>query len=235
VILGIIQARMNSARLPGKSMALLSGVPLLEHVIRRAKAAPLIEKLCVATTVNAEDDVIAAHVESLGVDVFRGEAENVLSRFFWTANRYDDAHVIVRLTADDPFKDPDLITQALVGFLSEWASAANNPDHTPPPPQYMHLGGSTWPVGLDVEIFTRPALVSAFHRATEAYDQEHVTPWMRNELGVWTMKDTEKRKTDETRWTIDTPDDLVFAQAVYDQLYHTKPLFGYADLIEAGY
>jgi spore coat polysaccharide biosynthesis protein SpsF (cytidylyltransferase family) len=231
VIAAIIQARNGSTRLPGKSMALIEGKPLIEHVCDRVNAAQYVNFVCVATTDQPEDDELAKHVESLGVDVYRGSADDVLGRFYWAVERYPEADVIVRITGDDPFKDPALIDQCIEMFLLEWAEPRADMD----PPQLMHLGGITWALGTDVEVFTRNALNAAYQCAQTPFDREHVTPWIERVYGRWVMRDNENRRTINTRHTIDTEIDLVYAQAVYSVLYKDNPLFGYADVCEAGF
>ena len=125
----------------------LAGVPIIEHVVKRAHASQLLNYVCVATTDQPEDDALAAHVAGLrNTDVFRGSVDDVLGRFYIASLRYP-ADVIVRLTADDPFKDHALIDYALTGFLHAWSE----PDPTIGSPDYLHLGGVTWALGADVE------------------------------------------------------------------------------------
>lgn len=207
----------------------LAGVPLMEHVVKRAHAATLLNYVCVATTDQPEDDALAAHAASLrNTDVYRGSADDVLARFYIAALRYP-VDVLVRLTGDDPYKDPTLIDYALTAFLHAWAE----PDPTIGSPDYLHLGGVTWALGTDVEVFTRKALTAAFNQATDPYDREHVTPWMERTYGVWRLRDDTARATITTRHTIDTPEDYARAQAIYDALYDADPLFGYDAVLRA--
>ena len=232
MILALIQARMGSTRLPGKSMMPLNGVPMIEHVVHRVSRAELVDKVCVCTTDSPEDDVLAEHVESLGVDVYRGSVQDVLSRFYWAAERYPDPDAIVRITGDDPFKDPALIDYAIEAFLTLWA---NKP--TEKPIHYVHLGGPTWPLGMDVEVFTPDALRWAFLDATRPYDREHVTSWFSeavirrdDRFGIAVLHDKQQRAGAGLRWTVDTPGDMSFALIVYDKLGND---FGYDDMIAA--
>jgi spore coat polysaccharide biosynthesis protein SpsF len=227
MILAIIQARMNSFRLPGKSMLPLAGKPVIEHVIERVKASLLVTHVVVATTDQPEDDSLAAHVESLGVPVYRGSQDDVLGRFYWASQRFPDCDTIVRITGDDPFKDPKLIDYALTAFLGEWAD--RNPEL--PEPHYMHLGGITWALGTDVEVFTRTALTEAFVDAKEPHEREHVTPYITKARGCWVIKDQQHRAPINVRHTIDTHDDYLFASWVYASLYESNPLFGYGDVL----
>lgn len=231
-ILCLIQARMGSTRLPGKSMALLAGKPLVEHVVTRAHRSQLSNYICVATTDQPADDVLAAHVQTLhNTGLYRGASEDVLGRFASALLLYPDVEVIVRVCADDPFVDGSLIDLLLTAFLTEWAEPREDID----PPHYMQLGGLTWPTGLGLEVFSRKALQDAAQYATDPEDREHVTPWMQRAYPAWVLKDPYARGLINTRWTIDYPADMEAARAVYDRLYDPSgPPFDYDDLIAAG-
>jgi spore coat polysaccharide biosynthesis protein SpsF len=218
VILALIQVRMGSTRFPGKSMAPINGVPLIEHVVHRTSAARMVDKVCVCTTDQPDDDVLAAHVESLGVDVYRGSVDDVLARFYWAAERYPDASIIVRITADDPFKDPTLIDRAIDGFMALQEEYVVH---------YVELGGITWPLGMQVEVFSREALIDAHLHASDPEHREHVTPWMRKSPLVQ-IKDEKNRGHIGMRWTLDDMVDYSFALKVYDKLGN---VFGYDDML----
>jgi spore coat polysaccharide biosynthesis protein SpsF len=222
---------MGSTRLPNKSLALLAGKPLLQHVIERVKAAEYVMNVCVATTSNDADDPIEKLCSELGVDCYRGSEDDVLARFYWCSQRYADCPVIIRITGDDPYKDPKLIDHAVEAFCVAWT------DHKEGEPQchYLHLGGMTWALGCDVEVFTREALTEAHRNASDPFDREHCTAYMARVLGCWQIKDNPIRATMTARHTIDTPEDLEYARAVYNSLYESNPLFGYSDVIEAGF
>lgn len=233
MILALVQARMGSTRLPGKSMALIEGVPLIEHVIRRVQASKYVTDVCVCTTIEPADNDLAEHVDGMGVDVHRGSEDDVLSRFYWASQAYPDANPIVRITGDDIFKDPELIDYALTGFLQAWAE----PEEGAGECHYMLLGGVTggWPLGLDVEVFSRQALEQAHRAAHTPEDREHVTPWMAVHFNAWMLKNPHDHGNVNMRWTIDTPDDLAFAREVYAKLYEDDNTFGYDTMREAGY
>jgi len=228
-VLAIIQARVGASRLPGKTLLDLCGEPVIAHVIRRIRAAEAVQDVMLAIPETPENDRLAAVGCAEGVEIFRGPEDDVLTRYFRAAQLAPEADVIVRITGEDVFKDPALINYAVTGFLVEWAEPRTD---GPPSPHYLHLGGETWPFGCDVDVFTREALAAAHRGAATAEDREHVTPWIRRELGAWVLKNG----TPHTgRWTLDTPEDWAFAQEVYGKLYATDPLFGYETMIQAGY
>jgi len=211
VIAVVIQARMGSSRLPGKVMKPLAGKPIIDHVVERAHAAMLPNYVIVAVPDTTENDALAAHCAALhNVTVVRGPEDDVLRRFTIAAMAVPEADLFVRLTADDPFKDPALIDQAITAYLHAWAE----PEPEVGSPAILHLGGLTWAYGMDVEVFSRQILMATAANATTPYDREHVTPFMREAWGVWTLKDTEARSTINTRLTVDTPDDFAAAERI---------------------
>ena len=98
----ILQARMNSERLPGKVMKLIGGKPMIGIMIDRLNKSEL--PVILATSVNGENDVLADYARSLGVIVYRGSEENVLERYYMAA-RSVNAKVIIRVTGDNPLLD----------------------------------------------------------------------------------------------------------------------------------
>ena len=117
-IVAIIQARLGSTRFPQKVFADLSGKPLIWHVINRLKYSTKINRIVLATTDTDRDDELAIWADKEGVSVFRGSENNVLERFYFAAKHYS-ADIIVRITADDPFKDPQIIDSVIEKLILE--------------------------------------------------------------------------------------------------------------------
>ncbi len=220
-IVAIVQARMGSTRLPQKTLAPLAGKPMLAHILERIQAVEAIDQIVIATTTRPEDEAIVHLAQDLDVPVYRGSVEDVLDRFYQCA-RQIGAHTIVRITADDPFKDPQIIQE----MLEHWQAAY---------PAYDYLSNTlepTYPEGLDIEIFTMEALEQAWREATLPSDREHVTPYIwrqphRFRLFSWKQEED----LSHLRWTVDYPEDLAFAQAVYQRLYPQNPRFLMKDIL----
>ncbi|MBU4435405.1 MAG: NTP transferase domain-containing protein, partial [Alphaproteobacteria bacterium] len=167
--LTILQARMSSRRLPGKVLADLEGAPMILRQIERLRRAPSLGKIIVATSVEASDDPLAACLESAGVLVHRGALDDVLGRFAEALNRFGPVKTLVRLTADCPLADPEVIEATLALHRTSGADYASST-----------AAGRTFAKGLDVEVMTADCLLTAAAEATEAYDREHVTPFIYN-------------------------------------------------------
>lgn len=217
----IIQARMGSTRLPGKTLANVAGKPMLVRIIERAAAAKLIDEIVVATTNASEDDILAKFVEENSLcKTYRGSASNVLDRYYECARRYS-AEVVVRITADDPFKDASIIDYAI-----ELQRATPGIDYC------SNTIAPTYPEGLDVEVFSYRALAISHKEATLPSEREHVTPYMYKHPERFGICDFRFAKNlSDWRWTVDRPEDLKFANAVYTHFYD-QPLVSYLDLID---
>jgi glutamate-1-semialdehyde 2,1-aminomutase len=192
--IALIQARMGSSRLPGKVLRHLYGKPVVDWVIDRSALARRIDRIVLATSDSPADDVLAAHAAARGVAVERGSERDVLDRFARAAAA-QKADVVVRITADCPLIDPALIDAVVDCRASAGADYASN--IVPP----------TFPDGLDVEAFTAAALARAAAEATEPFDREHVTPYLRRDPFTRAHV-THTTDLSGLRWTVDEEADL---------------------------
>ncbi|MET8004864.1 glycosyltransferase family protein [Nonomuraea glycinis] len=169
-IVGIIQARMGSTRLPGKVLRDLGGRSVLGWVVRAVRESQAVDELVVATTTRAADDAVAAECLALGVPCHRGPVDDVLTRFVQVmAGRTGDA--VMRFTADCPLLDPAIIREAAQVYRAL------------PGLDYLSTGlAGTLPRGLDVEIVGLAALRRADQEA-DAYHRTHVTSYVYSHPG----------------------------------------------------
>jgi spore coat polysaccharide biosynthesis protein SpsF len=164
----VIQSRLSSSRLPGKALMTMAGMPLIELVARRASRNG--HEVIVATSEEPYDTRISDHLDRVGIPVMKGPLDDVLGRFAMaTADLAPDDRVI-RLTGDNPVADADLVDELL--------SAMDASGHA-----YGRVDIDRVPEGLGAEAFTAGDLRRAAAQATADYDREHVTPWLRRELG----------------------------------------------------
>jgi spore coat polysaccharide biosynthesis protein SpsF len=178
--------------------------------VKRTRSAKLIKEIIVATTIDESDDAIEKFCQANHIVCFRGSSADVLDRFYQAATLYQ-ADVIVRLTADCPLIDPELIDNTVAAFLGSFADFAAN--RLPPPYQ------RSYPIGLDVEVVSMAALERAWQESNALYEREHVLPY------IYERKDRFRVLTIENdinygshRWTVDTHEDLDFIQAVAKEL-----------------
>jgi len=218
-IVAIIQARMGSTRLPGKVLADIGGAPMLGRVVERTRRSRLVKKVVVATTHAAIDDSIVTFCAAEGVTAFRGHETDVLDRFYHAA-KDQAADVIVRITADCPLIDPEIIDRVVTAYLSDGCDYASN------------TLICTYPDGLDTEVFSFAALETACRDARRATDREHVTPYLRTSkrFRLRSVESDLGRTTRHLRWTVDEARDLEFVRAVYTRL-GGKKIFGWLDVL----
>lgn len=216
-VAAVIQARMGSTRLPGKIMRPLAGRPVLAHVIERVRACPLIREVVVATTALPRDDVVVELADSQGVRTHRGSEDDVLSRVYDAARGAD---VVVRVTADCPLLDPDLLERMLLRFTAA-REAGRALDYL------SNTIVRTYPRGLDAEIVTFEALERAYRQAIDPYEREHVTPYIYRHPEMFRIEPfTGERDLSGLRWTLDTEEDYRFLTEISAALAGQDASFG---------
>jgi spore coat polysaccharide biosynthesis protein SpsF (cytidylyltransferase family) len=202
----IIQARTGSTRLPGKVLLDIEGMSMLARVVDRVRRAATIDRIVIATTANAQDDPLAAHAGALSVDVFRGDEDDVLDRYYRAATQFE-LDVIVRITSDCPLLDPGLLDRVVT--LARESRVDYAADTLP----------RRFPRGLDVEVFPVATLERVWREATTFQDRAHVTPYVLDHPAAFsTAGITDAVDRSHMRWTVDTPEDLTFVREVYREL-----------------
>lgn len=203
MITAIIQARMGSTRFPGKIFLPLGDTTVLGSTVRQVGEARRIGGIVVATSDDVSDDATAKHATELGAKVFRGSLHDVLDRYYRAARSVGAEH-ICRITADCPLIDPAVIDRAAAAYDSE-------------KPDYLSTGreATTFPDGLDTEIFSFAALERAWKGATLRSEREHVTPYMWKHPALFKLAEIRNdRDLSDVRLTIDAPADYEVLQRI---------------------
>jgi spore coat polysaccharide biosynthesis protein SpsF (cytidylyltransferase family) len=201
-IVAIIQARMGSTRLPNKVMESFSQGRLIEILLKRLEHSLLIDQVVLATSLNKENDVLSKFVSSLGYEVFRGDEDNVLQRFRDAALKYN-ADIIVRITGDTPLIDP-AICDELINFHKD-----NLTDYSYLSDDYCE--------GVDCEVFSIAALLSANENALKASEYEHVTLYFYNNPLRFNCQPLANNSDDSCyRFTVDNKEDAKVVSHIVD-------------------
>lgn len=196
MITAIIQARMSSTRLPKKVLLPLGDTTILGHTVRQVKKAKKIGRTIVATSIEKEDDAIEVFCKKFGVEVYRGNLEDVLDRYYKAAKARGAEH-IARITADCPLIDPLVINDV----VNEYEKGDCD---------YISTGrvNSTFPDGMDTEIFSFTALERAWKDAKLHSEREHVTPYIWNHPELFRVREIRLEKDlSKIRLTVDEQDD----------------------------
>ena len=200
-IAAIVQARLNSSRLPGKVLMSLGNKTVLAHVINRLSMCRELDGVIVATP---DNDVIKESVNN-GAQYYKGDELDVLCRYYH-CSKFFGVDRIIRVTADCPFIMPDLVDK-LVRGSKKYDYGSN-------------VVTRTYPQGFDCEIFSFEDLRRAFIYATDPYDREHVTSYMKRCLVNYSLRDEDDYS--HKRITLDTLsdyNDLVEYNKVIGEIY----------------
>jgi len=209
-VVAIIQARMAASRLPGKVLKPLGHLPVLGWMVVRARRAELIDEVVVATTVDNSDDPVAEYCREQGVAFTRGSMQDVLDRYYQAARQHR-ADVIVRLTADCPFIDPEMLDDNLRAFLSAYPKLDFAANRLPPP--YTR----TTPIGLDAEYCWFDGLETVWREADQKHQREHVMPFFYEHPERFNIRHlTIEPSFGHLRWTVDTPEDLTMLRRIVE-------------------
>jgi spore coat polysaccharide biosynthesis protein SpsF (cytidylyltransferase family) len=221
-IVGIVQARASSTRLPSKVLLEAVGQPLILLMLERVKRCKLLDELWLATSRDESDDLLSEKVQKAGYHVFRGSLDHVLSRF-WHIAKKQKADAVVRLTGDCPLHDSNVI-DSVIQYYVEKQSTLDYVSNVLPP---------TYPDGLDAEIFSFSVLEAAFQNAKSRYDLEHVSPYIRRLVAETGRQSNMLGPADfsHLRWTLDEPEDYELINRIYEDLYHKKKEFGWLDVL----
>jgi len=208
----IVQARMNSTRLPKKVMSQINEKNcILDYVIQQLQFSQRIEEITIATTNLKEDNIIEKHSNSIKINCFRGSALDVLDRFYKCAKKFSYS-TIIRITADNPLIDPSIVDDTIMNFQAgdfDYISNANP---------------RTFPFGTEVEVFSFNALELAWRNASLPSEREHVTPYMKNNSDKFRITNFEYTSNiSHLRWTVDYMEDLKFVRILVQKI-KTRPI-----------
>lgn len=202
-ILVLVQARMGSARLPGKALRPLAGRPLVLHAL--ARAAAMGHPTWLVTSISDRDSLLAEAAREAGYRVWRGSEWDVLGRMA-AAARAAEADTVVRVTGDCPLWAPDVGARVVALYRDHGASGYTSNDTT----------RTGWPDGTDTEVFPAGLLHAAAAAATDRMDREHVTPWMRRHGPNFSLASSEDWRT--VKLSVDSPDDYTRVQGIMAEL-----------------
>jgi spore coat polysaccharide biosynthesis protein SpsF len=221
MIAAVVQARMGSSRLPGKTLEDIAGRPMLGRLVDRARAIAGVEQVVIATTDGAADQAILRFAEAEGLPASTGSEQDVLDRVYRAVTRFG-VSVVVRVTPDCPMLDPEVSGRV----LAEFRRLEGRVDYV------SNVHPPTFPDGLDTEVFSRRALETAWREARLPSDREHVTPFIWRQPERFRLANiAHAEDLSSQRWTVDTAADLAFARSVYDAIGGSGRMFGMADVL----
>jgi spore coat polysaccharide biosynthesis protein SpsF len=216
----IIQARYDSTRLPGKVLKKIRNRIILDYVIDRLKPCKNIDDIILATTTNKKDDKIEKYAKEKKIKYYRGSEQNVLSRYYETARKYE-IDTIIRITSDCPLIDYETVDEITKTHIDSSADYTSN------------VLKRTYPRGLDTEVFNFDVLEDSNKNADKDYQKEHVTKYITENPEKFKLHNVEAEgilRRPEIRITLDTIEDFKLIEKII--LHFDDANFKAAEIID---
>jgi spore coat polysaccharide biosynthesis protein SpsF len=221
VILAAIQAKMDSTRLPGKVMLPLLEKPVIYRIFERLKFSRKLDEICISTSIDSSDDIIANYAKENGIKCFRGSDKNLVDRHL-SAAKFFNADVIVRITSDCPVIDPTIVDELLEIY-----------NKNPSVDFLSNTKVRTYPVGLDVEVMPKKTLerLMKISESQEFYEF-FISNYIYKNPKDFTSIGIQLKNPNVLRWTLDHPEDYEFIKKIYSNLYKPGNIFLMNDIFE---
>lgn len=216
-----IEARMTSSRLPGKPLLKAAEKTMLAHLVERLNLVPSLDSIVLATTVNAEDDVLVSEAKNLDIQFFRGSEDNVMERVIGAASMYG-ADIVVEITGDCPIIDPGIVEQTINMFKAHDVDYVSN------------AIVRSYPDGMDVQVFALDTLCQSASMTNDPLDLEHVTLHIRNNSEIFSR--VHLVSPPELYWpdlglTLDEQKDYELISSIIEYFAEVNPIFSCLEVI----
>ena len=228
----IVQARVGSSRLPGKSLMDLAGKPLVARILERLTRCNLVDELILAIPDTIENDPLENIGNDCGCTVYRGSENDLLDRYYQAAIEAN-ASVIVRFPADNVTPEPKEIDKIIDYHLKENLSGFST--------NLSQISSSGYPDGIGAEVFSLETLKRAIMEKPSSAQREHVhlnfldyttgLPVKPEECPVKTIECPPEYRRPDLVLDVNTIDQYQFAKALYDYLYPKNQYFSIVDTI----
>ena len=219
-IVCLVQARMTSTRLPGKVMLKVRNIPMIGYLLHSLEKTSLIDNTVVITTTNHQDDVLVEYLKKNNHEYFRGSESDVLERYVLASEKYN-ADLVVRITADCPLIDPEIVDTVVKKSID------SNTDYT------SNTIIRTYPDGYDVEVIKKTILDKINGVLLKQDDREHVTRHILNNLAKFSVTNVEApsgRQHPEWRITLDHKEDFILIKEILES-FPREYVIKYNDII----
>jgi len=220
-VLCLLQARMKSSRFPGKIMKPILGKPMIQHILDSLSYSTMIDDVIVVTTTNPKDDVLVQYLDKKNIKYFRGNENDVLKRYIDAVSQFGGDYV-VRITADNPLTDPNIVDMVIRKALKNKVDYASN-----------NLQ-KTFPLGFFVEVISRKILEKLEKLTQDQSDREHVTLYIhknKNSFKVFNLTAPQEFFYPDWRLTVDTKEDFELIKHVFENLYTDHKPIRYEEVI----
>lgn len=223
----IIQARMNSKRLPNKALLKIGDKPMLHHVVKQTQASKYVNNVIIATTRSEKDKKIINFCKKNGLKYFCGSSNNVLDRYYKCASLYS-CDPVIRISSDCPFIDPNVIDKIILKFFkNSYHYVSNNLDKVN---NKWQNSTCNFPQGMVVEICKFKTLEKVWKESTKPSEKEHVFPYLQFNSKFTKSNIKNKKDLSFIRCTVDKSEDLSFMNEIWKRLPKPKKIIHIDDL-----
>ena len=220
-MIGIIQARMGSTRLPGKVMTNILGKPMLWHIHNRLSKCELLDEVVISTTDNKSDKPIHNFAESYNISYYAGSEDDILDRLYHTGKKFGSKD-FVKINGDCPLVDISVVSDAISKYLST----------SPSPDLIVNSLTSTYPEGLQIGVFNFNTLSKLWRKIKDPFWREFIYMYLVEHKNQYSVINIENDKDlSDMRWVVDYPEDLEFVRQIYLNLYEKNNLFGISEIL----
>jgi spore coat polysaccharide biosynthesis protein SpsF len=229
----IIQARMSSSRLPGKSMLDLAGEPLIYRLLERVKRCQMVDEIVLAIPDSNENNQLVEQAKKSNVQCFRGSENDLLDRYYKAA-KASNADIVGRIPADNPLSEPSEIDRIITHHKSLTKPSFSS--------NLAEVFKNGYPDGIGAEMMDFEILESAWLSETDLDKREHVHLNFYDYISgqavdnkifpVSTLDCPKEYKRPDLILDINTEEEYQFIKKIYDHLYNTNASFGIMDIIE---
>ena len=222
-IVASIQVRMNSERLPGKVLREINGVPLLGYLIERLKMSKYIDEIIVAMPDTLENKPIINFCNNQKLNYFAGSENDVLNRMTGSLNSMN-ANIGVEVYGDCPLIDPQIVDYVIEEFINEEGT-------------FDFIGNdlsTSFPPGMEVEVFKIDALMKANKLAADQSIREHGTLFIRQNPEIFKVKNViapKKWHSPELEIEVDTKQDFYVIKKILENFNYDLE-FSLEDIIQ---
>ncbi len=218
----IIEARMGSARLPGKVMMKVKNVPMISLLIDRLKEVKKIKKIIVATTVSKSDDNFCEYLKKKKINFFRGSEKNVMKRVIDTSRKFKIKNII-QITGDCPLIDPEIVSQVINTFEKNNFDFVSNSTYR------------SYPDGMDVCIFSSKNLSKSYKLTSSQFDREHVSLFMKRKKKLFSRLNIiapENLNLPNLGLTLDEKKDYKLIKIIFNNFWKDRKKFSCREIIK---
>lgn len=215
-VIGLIQARMGSSRVPGKAMLDLAGRPLIWHMFDRLRRVPQVGPMVLATTTDPRNEPMAELARAEGLAVYRHEGEDDIAGRVHGAICNLEGALVLKVGGDCPLIDPEV----LAGMV-ELAQRTEGADFV------SNRIDWSFPLGLSADVVSRRAIDWSHTNLTDPGDRELFAVYVRDHPEMFRVVPyTNETDLSHHGWTVDEPEDVIFMRDIFDNLYRPGEVFG---------